>query len=126
MRVIGSSMLPAIRPGDIVTVRSGLPARAAIGEVVLFLRESRFFVHRVVGRRGSALVTRGDALATPDPPVEPGEFLGFVVATERGRRPPAGPRQSALDRAAASLFRRSPFAGRLFTRLNALASRGRE
>ena len=101
MRVLGSSMLPAIRPGDIVTVRSGEPAEASPGDVVLFMRENRFFVHRVVRSEMSGLVTRGDAVPAEDPPVQPYEFLGFVVATQRGPR-------------------LLPLAGRLLSRLKAL------
>ena len=123
MRVVGSSMLPAIRPGDIVMVRRGLPAEASSGDVVLFVRDARLFAHRVVERRGSFLVTRGDAVPAADPPVQPHEFLGFVVSTQRGRRPPRTPRQTALGRAAAMIFRRSPWAGRFYMRLNALAGR---
>ena len=95
-----------------------------MGDVVLFVRDGRFFVHRVVERRGRQVVTRGDAVPVADPPVQPHEFLGFVVSTQRGRRPACAPRQTALTRAAATVFRRSPWAGRIYTRLTALASRG--
>lgn len=123
MRVAGSSMLPAIRPGDIVTVRRASPAEASRGDVVLFVRDGRFFTHRVIERRGSSMVTRGDAVAVEDPPVHPNEFLGIVISTQRGHRPASVPRQTSLGRAAATIFRRSSWAGRVFTRLNGLANR---
>ena len=98
-------MLPAIRPGDIVTIRSGLPTEASTGDVVLFMREGRFFVHRVVGRGVAGLVTKGDAIPAEDPPVQPHEFLGFVISTLRGPR-------------------LLPWASRLYARLKTLALGG--
>lgn len=125
MRVAGSSMLPAIRPGDLVTVRRGAPAEARAGDVILFHRDGRFFTHRVVSRQGESLVTRGDAVAALDPPVQPGEFLGIVVSTQRGRGPALDcARTTWLQRLAAGVFRRSAAAGRLFTRWNAALTRG--
>lgn len=125
LRVLGSSMLPAIRPGDLIRVRRCHAQEAAAGEVVLFLRDGRLFAHRVVGRAGRALVTRGDAVEACDPPVLPHELLGKVVSTQRGGRSfAAGGRRTPLQRAAAAVFRRSPLAGRLFTRVNALVTRG--
>src|SRR5580658_6145615 len=43
----GSSMIPSIYPGDLLTVRSESIAEARTGEIVLFLLGGRFFVHRV-------------------------------------------------------------------------------
>lgn len=123
MRVSGSSMLPAIRPGDVITVRRCGHEGASPGEVVLFCREGRFFAHRVVARAGEALITRGDAIAVPDAPVLPDELLGKVVATERGGRP-LGARPTGLERLAAGVFRRCALAGRLFARTSALLTRG--
>jgi hypothetical protein len=82
-------MLPAIRPGDIVTARRCEPEQVLKGEIVLFVRENRLFVHRVVkpsagGRK--TLITRGDSVPDNDPPVSPGELLGCVTAIRRGRR----------------------------------------
>ena len=125
VRVAGSSMLPAIRPGDVISVRAGDPHDARPGEVVLFTREGRLFAHRVVRRSSGALVTRGDALADCDRPVQRDEFVGIVESVARGGRSfPARVRVSPLGRAASAVFRRSALAGRLFTRMNAWASRG--
>ena len=44
----GSSMIPSIYPGDLLTVRSESIAHAGCGEIVLFLLGGRFFVHRVM------------------------------------------------------------------------------
>lgn len=125
MRVAGSSMLPAIRPGDLVSVRRCGPAQASIGDVVLFQRDGRLFAHRVVRLEAESLVTRGDAVATDDPPVRATEFLGIVESTQRGRGPALDcARHAWPQRLAAGVFRRSALAGRLFTRWNAAVTRG--
>jgi signal peptidase I len=118
LRVSGSSMLPAILPGDVLSIRQVSAAQAAAGDVVLFRREDRFFVHRVLRREAGGLVTRGDALAAADPPVADSELLGKVVAIERRGRP-VGPAATAGRRLASWVFARSPLAGRLFTRWSA-------
>lgn len=107
MRVWGSSMLPTIRPGDVITVRRAEIAQASAGDVVLCKRSGRFFVHRVVAHHGHSIVTRGDAVRASDPPVGPREFLGIVTCAPRSRR----------ERIAAMLFRRLPLAARVYLRL---------
>ena len=116
LRVGGSSMLPAIRPGDILEVRARRACGIRPGSVVLFERGGRLFAHRVVGNEGGALVTRGDALADADAAIGDAELLGEVIAVERNGRSRT-PRATLLTRLSAPLFQRSPLAGRLFTRL---------
>jgi hypothetical protein len=95
LRVFGTSMAPAILPGDVVSIRRASLTDISPDEIVLFSREGRFFVHRVVDRRVGAagnkqdepcLITRGDCLRHDDPPVSSPELLGRVVGIERGNR----------------------------------------
>jgi hypothetical protein len=92
LRVFGTSMVPSILPGDLVSVRSVGIENVARGEVVLFLQNGRLFVHRVMDRTATAgnglsgelhLLTRGDRLLHTDPPVSRGELLGRVAELER-------------------------------------------
>ena len=55
------------------------------GDVVLFSRKGRLFVHRVVEMSGGAVVTRGDSMLDADPPVAVSDVLGRVESIERGR-----------------------------------------
>jgi hypothetical protein len=121
LRVNGTSMLPSVLPGDVVFVRHGGADAARCGDLVLFQREQRLYVHRVVARQGAALVTQGDANPQPDGRVQASEFLGTVVRQLRGGSAftPSG-RPSGLLRAASALFRRSSHASRLFSRMHAL------
>jgi signal peptidase I len=95
LRVLGTSMVPAMLPGDLVSIRRASLDEISVGEVVLFLQNGRLFVHRVVGRNevsaagnpeGHYLITRGDRLRHDDPPVSSRELLGRVVSIERDNR----------------------------------------
>jgi signal peptidase I len=93
-RVFGASMFPWIRSGDLVFVRSFAYEQALRGDVVLFEREERLFVHRVIraavggarGKERGALITKGDALDGEDEPVMREEFLGRVIRVHRGNQ----------------------------------------
>jgi signal peptidase I len=95
-RVLGASMFPWIRSGDLVFVRKFAYEQASPGDVVVFERRGRLFVHRVIrGAVASAgagaiqrrdLITKGDALDSQDEPVTRSEFLGRVIRVHRGDR----------------------------------------
>jgi signal peptidase I len=93
LRVIGTSMVPSILPGDFVSIRRAKLQDISQGEVVLFLRNGQLIIHRVVGRKAAAtadspgesrLITRGDRVRQDDPPVSSLELLGRVFCIERG------------------------------------------
>jgi hypothetical protein len=107
LRVIGSSMLPAVQPGDVLTIRQCVMSAVECGAIVLFTRDGRLFAHRVVARRNTHLVTRGDALDGQDPPIRPDQLLGQVVAVTRNGRPRQPPSLTLRSRIAAAVFQRS-------------------
>lgn len=124
IRATGSSMLPSIRPGDVLQIRRCRPVEAGRGDVVLFIRHSRLFAHRVVARVGAGLVTQGDALAAPDPSVRASELLGKVTHVLRRGKPIRSRSGLTISgRLTAALLRRSAIAGRLLTRLHGLQDR---
>jgi hypothetical protein len=95
LRVFGSSMATALLPGDLVSIQSAILEEISMGEIVLFQRDGRLFVHRVVGahRKSGAngtnepcLITRGDRLLQDDPQVSSQELLGRVASVERDNR----------------------------------------
>jgi signal peptidase len=116
LRVNGSSMLPSLFPGDLLTFRRCVPSEIVVGDIVLFMREGRCFVHRVAERMAvgtdSRLRTRGDALRVCDASLGEAEVLGRLSLVERkGRRlspPPLGP----VRRLLAGVVRYSPWAAR--------------
>jgi signal peptidase I len=88
--VNGSSMLPSLWPGDILEVRRQDVAKVVLGQVVVFERDARLVVHRVIRRVRrdgcTLLITRGDRCWRPDAPVSGKELLGCVEVVERGDR----------------------------------------
>jgi signal peptidase I len=58
LRVVGASMLPAVWPGDLLSVRSDDAAEVQPGDIVVFRREERLVAHRVVEIRIQDLGSR--------------------------------------------------------------------
>jgi len=83
LRVFGLSMWPALRPGDLLHVHSVPAADLATGDVILFVRHGALFAHRLVGRKGRILRTRGDAHWRRDPLLRPSQVLGRVERVSR-------------------------------------------
>ncbi len=72
----GTSMLPAISPGQCVTIDCG--ALPLIGDVVVFQRKNTVGVHRVIALNASWLLTWGDANPLPDEPISHEMIIGVV------------------------------------------------
>ena len=85
----GSSMHPAIRDGEWVTVEPTRPAFVRRGDVLLYHSVRGLTAHRVVrvvteeGTR-ARFVFRGDNTGALDEPVAFGHILGRVACVERG------------------------------------------
>ncbi len=131
-KATGDSMLPSVWPGDLLTVRRQSFSEFMNGEIVLYEREAGentltrpygpaspggrgFVAHRVVGRRGRQLITRGDSLRQNDAPVDEEQVLGRVVSISRNGRA-IGLEFTRTRRMAAWVLRRSDLAGRVFLR----------
>jgi uncharacterized repeat protein (TIGR01451 family) len=80
----GASMSPAIRDGEIVHVKSAVPAELRKGDVVLVKGEMGFRLHRLVlaDAEQDVFVTRGDCGQQDDPAVSGEEIVGTAVAKE--------------------------------------------
>jgi len=116
LKVTGASMIPAIWPGDVVTVHCRKIAELEPGQIVLSRREGRLFAHRIISIQGNALTTRGDSLLHDDPPITASDVLGEVVGIDgHGRRLRA--RQSFRQRAGSFILRRSGLCLRMTLRL---------
>lgn len=130
LRVFGTSMVPSILPGDLISVQRAGVSEISSGEVVLYVREGRMFVHRVVDRgvvacAGSPehllLITRGDRLRHNDPPVSSAELLGRVISIERGdQKFGALPRFRTSNGLLLRLLQTSDYATCLYVRLAVL------
>ena len=76
-RIVGTSMLPTLAPGDIVLVRPCRSLRP--GDVVTFVLAGRLITHRLVRVTDEGLVCRGDNRLRPDPRVAADALIGRVA-----------------------------------------------
>src|SRR5258708_5762790 len=84
----GTSMLPAIVPGDCLTIKSFSPGEVpSYGEALLVHRDGEFRIHRLVRVLDNTpqhiYILRGDALLQDDPPVFRCQILGRVTSLQR-------------------------------------------
>lgn len=119
LRVNGASMLPCVWPGDVVTVRRRSAAELLPGRIVLCYRDGAFVAHRLVGKRGDALITRGDSHSFEDSPFSGDEVLGEVVSIQRAGQPVALSR-TWWHKASSWTAARSELATRMLLRLRRL------
>ena len=112
LKVSGTSMVPNLWPGDILTICPVEFADVAAGDVVVFSRDSFLITHRVIRNCASTLITQGDSVPFPDSPVSKDELLGRVVSILRnGRR--IDPSQAWWHRAGSWILRHSQLSTRV-------------
>jgi hypothetical protein len=86
LQALGTSMLPAIWPGDVLRIESTSGEEIVPGDIVLVARNRRFFIHRLIEKRNSHWITRGDSLPHNDEPVAQVQVLGKVSTIHRKSR----------------------------------------
>jgi len=127
LRVSGTSMAPAIRPGDLVSAKPASVMDVSPGDIVVFAREGRLIVHRVTVKTTSGaepfLVTRGDRTRRNDAPVSSAELIGRVTLIERGpSKIPAPSRLNFIEKAICCMLRVSDRAAYLYLYLASLGT----
>ena len=90
VRVLGESMQPTLRPGQLLAVEFA-PQRLARGDMLIFRQGDLLLVHRLLGparplEGRPRLRTRGDGTLALDPPVELDRVIGRVVAVADGEK----------------------------------------
>ena len=112
LKVTGSSMLPAVWPGDIVTVSRCNPSEISPGQIVLCFRDGELVAHRLTGKSVDGFITRGDSLCHYDRPFREDEILGEVVSIHRDGRQ-VDPSPAWWHGAGRFLLRRSQLSARV-------------
>ena len=77
--VVSSSMEPVLKIGDKVTATPCETGELVAGQVVVYRRDSRYIVHRIVKIEGFVAVTAGDNVRKFDPPVSVFDIVGIVT-----------------------------------------------
>ncbi len=108
LQALGTSMLPAIWPGEVLSIERAAANDIVPGDIVLVARDGRFFVHRLIEKRDCEWMTRGDSLPQNDPAVGEAQVLGKVSCIHRKDRVVVPrPQLSIFGRILASVFCRS-------------------
>jgi signal peptidase I len=87
----GSSMVPFIRDGDILTIQPVEFSALRIGDIVVYKREAnRAIAHRIVKKTSKGgqreLLIRGDSSGCDDGWVKLVQVLGRVIYAQRGEK----------------------------------------
>lgn len=98
----GTSMLPSIWPGDVLSIEPKPGREIVPGDIVLVAKQRRFFVHRLIEKYDARWITRGDSLAQNDEPAPQAQVLGKVsLIHKKSKTTLPTPRLSPLSRALA-------------------------
>ena len=122
LKVTGLSMLPAIWPGDVLTVNKISPKMLERGQIVLYRGDGKLTAHRVVQVAHDHFLTRGDCVPSLDPPVTFSAMVGLITDVCRNGRA-AKLQPSPWQRAAAWFLRHSDLSIRLLLHLRAALQR---
>lgn len=80
----GGSMSPWLRVGDRLRLSAATEVR--LGDIVLIDHGAHWLVHRVIGRRGCEVLTRGDSVRRADPTSDRERIIAIVRSAWRGGR----------------------------------------
>ncbi|NJL35113.1 MAG: hypothetical protein HC893_16245 [Chloroflexaceae bacterium] len=83
VRVQGNSMLPLLRPGDVVRVEPVSINGIRSGDVLLVAYPHTLLMHRLIAHTAHGWQTKGDNRSLPDAPVPAPAIVGRVVAVQR-------------------------------------------
>jgi hypothetical protein len=124
LQALGTSMLPSIWPGDVLSIESKAREEIVPGHIVLVARDRRFFVHRLIEKRNSQWITRGDSLSQNDAPATEVQVLGKVSTIHRKSRVISpSPRVPPLIRLFAWTLCRWDYARNIALRLHSFGQR---
>jgi signal peptidase I len=122
LQVTGWSMLPTLMQGDVLDFERASGEEVSTGNIVLFSRGGTLFAHRIInpftGHKTGFVLTQGDAIGTPDPPVPNSELFGKVSRIVRAGKSIEPARTLSISaRLLAALLRRSYSAVRVVSKV---------
>jgi hypothetical protein len=87
LQVRGESMLPTLWPGDVAEIEACSTNDARPQDIVLAIRDRRFFLHRLLSRSEHGFFARGDSMPGADPEFSSASLMGKLVSASRAGRP---------------------------------------
>lgn len=83
LKAEGVSMLPLLRPGDVLFFKKIKFHQAKVNEIILVKKANKEIVHRVIYRKKNYLVTKGDHNPLSDGRIKPEQVCAKVIAVKR-------------------------------------------
>lgn len=84
LKVEGTSMLPILRPDDVLSLEKTTFAQIRENDVALIIKGKQPMIHRVIYKTKNYLVTRGDHRMVSDGRIKPTQVYAKVVGVKRG------------------------------------------
>lgn len=78
----GSSMAPLINPSDKLFVKNSKLNHLSLGDIIVFYQKGKLISHRIVTKRDSKIITKGDNSPFLDSPLTQNEIIGKAVRIE--------------------------------------------
>jgi signal peptidase I len=79
--IASGSMWPVLKRGDLVFIE-GVKGKGDVnvGDIVVYKSGKGFIIHRVIGKSGEAVITKGDANSVADNPVKYEQVVGKALS----------------------------------------------
>lgn len=82
----GLSMEPILKDGDILIIKKVPFSKIKINDIVVFKKENKLIAHRVIYKKHSYLITKGDKVLKSDGKIYQKEIFGKVFQVKREKK----------------------------------------
>jgi Peptidase S24-like. len=83
LKSTGQSMLPILRPNDIVYFKKIPFLKIKVNDLIIFKKKNQLITHRVIYKTKKYLITKGDNNPNSDGKIYPKQILGRVYQVKR-------------------------------------------
>jgi signal peptidase I len=83
LKSTGQSMLPILRPNDIVYFKKTPFLKIKVNDLIIFKKKNQLITHRVIYKTKKYLITKGDNNPNSDDKIYPKQILGKVYQIKR-------------------------------------------